>query len=199
MVAIGCNQTPNGKLALQQIVQNTIRNAHLLYWAEVSGAIEYYFKKHNGYAMPNDLAAEILQVDESQIQLSTTDKVHYDRPIGPRGEIYTKMIFGIKNISIYYKALKEVGNYSKFLEDTNKINESIKQYTPKQAIYIIENIYRAHEEDGFNELVPSWYEALTSSLETLRNIENKTQTIVDYIGYGEYLLEDMQLLELHEF
>ena len=71
-------------------------------------------------------------------------------------------------------------------------------YTVKQAIYIIENIYRAHEEDGFNELIPSWHEALVKSLDTLKNVSEKDETVEDYIGYGEYLLEEMPLLTLNK-
>ena len=197
MVAIGCNQEEDGKLALQQIIQNAILNADLHYWAEVSGKIEHYFKKHNGFPMPNALASEILGVDSSQITLSKTDNVHYDRPIGVEGEIFTKMIFGIKSEDIYYKALQEVENYGSFMREVNSIKESIGDLTPRQAIYIIENIYRAHEEDGFNELIPSWHEALTKSVDVLKRIEHKTQTIEDYIDYGEYLLSDMQVLVLH--
>ncbi len=42
------------------------------------------------------------------------------------------------------------------MNEDNKIEET-KQlciYSPKQAIYIIENIYRLHEEGGYNELIP---------------------------------------------
>ena len=197
MVAIGCDQSPDGKLALQQIIQHNIKNADLHYWAEVSGAIEYYFKKHNGFPMPNTLASEILQVPESDIVKSQTDNVHYERAVGEQGEMYTKMIFGIKSEDIFLKAIQEVENYSKFMEEVNKLTESQQRYSVKQAIYIIENIYRAHEEDGFNELIPSWHQALLSSLNTLQNCDYKDENINDYIGYAEYLLSDMQVLELH--
>lgn len=55
------------------------------------------------------------------------------------------------------------------MNDVNKIEES-KQlciYSPKQAIYIIENIYRLHEEGGYNELIPKWHKALKDSLDSL--------------------------------
>ena len=190
------NQQQEGKLALQQLIQGNIINSDLHYWAEVSDAIEHYFKKHNGYPMPNVLASEILGIDKSRITLSQTDKVHYDRPIGPDGEIFTKMIFGIKSEEIFNAAIREVENYGKFMQEVNNIQESVQKYTVKQAIFIIENIYRAHEEDGFNELIPSWREALENSLIALKNAP-KSQTVEDYIGYCEYLLDDMQILELH--
>ena len=65
-------------------------------------------------------------------------------------------------------------------------------------MYIIDNIYRAHEEDGFNELIPSWHQALVESLKTLE-AQPKSKMIEDYIQYCKYLLDDMQLLELHYF
>ena len=198
MVAIGCEQSDDGKVALQMIIQDNIKNFALHYWAEVSGAIEHYFKKHNGYPMPNILASDILNIDSSKIKLSNRDKVHYSREIGGNGEIFEKMIFGAQNDEIFTKALKEVENYGSFMKEANKMNESTSHhYTVKQAFYIIENIYRAHEEDGFNELIPSWHQGLIDSLDTLNRVTEKNQDILDYISYAEYLLSDMQLLELH--
>lgn len=197
MVAIGCNQEEIGKEGLQSIIKDDIIKIDYHFWAEVSGAIEHYFKKYNGYPMPNMLAPKILQVSEESIRPSTTDLEHYERLIAD--EWYEKMIFGIKNEEIYQAALKAVDDYSKFMREVNKIDENIgngMNYTVKQAMYIIENIYRAHEEDGFNELVPSWYEALCNAKRTLLKTE-KTQTIIDYIEYCDYLLETMPLLELH--
>ena len=46
MVAIGCNQKDDGKIAIQQIVIDDIQNENMHYWAEVSGSIEHYFKKY---------------------------------------------------------------------------------------------------------------------------------------------------------
>ena len=197
LTAIGCDQSQIGKLALEQIIQNNIINSDLHYWAEVSGAIEHYFKKHNGFPMPNTLASKILQINENDIKLSNKDKVHYSRPIGINREYYTKMIFGIKSEEIFQQAIQEVENYGNFMKEVNNLTENKNIYTVKQAIYIIENIYRAHEEDGFNELIPSWYNALKCSLQTLTNVPNKNETINDYIEYAKYLLDDMQVLELH--
>lgn len=64
-------------------------------------------------------------------------------------------------------------------------------------VYIIENLYRMHEENGVNELTPKWNDALRESMKVLNSTKERTQTISDYIQYGEYLLDDMQLLKLH--
>ena len=78
------------------------------------------------------------------------------------------------------------------------INESKEtKYSVKQAIYIIENLYRIHEENGVNELTPKWNDALRESMKVLNSTKERTQTISEYIQYGEYLLDDMQLLKLH--
>ena len=157
MVAIGCNQEDIGKQGIQAIIKDDIEKFDYHFWAEVSGAIEHYFKKYNGYPMPNILAPEILSISSELI-----------RP-------------------------------SKNMKEVNKINENSNmngRYSVKQAMYIVENIYRAHEEDGYNELIPSWYEALNESMEVLSAAE-QTQTVVDYIEYCNYLLETMPVLQLH--
>ena len=198
MTAIGCSQDDKGQLALQQIIQHTISELELHYWSEVSGAIEHYLKKHNGFPMPNTMAGKILQIPEKDITISNKDMVHYDRPIGKDREVFTKMIFGIKSDEIFQQAMNEVENYYDFMKEVNNmINESKEfKYSIKQSIYIIENLYRLHEENKVNELTPKWADALKESMKTLRK-STKNQTISDYIEYGEYLLSDMQILELN--
>lgn len=197
MVAIGCNQEEIGKIGMQSIIKNDIEQVEYRFWVETSGAIEHYFKKYNGYPMPNVLASQILQITEDSIRPSKTDLIHYERLISD--EWYEKMILGIKSEEVFQAALKSVDDYSKFMREVNRIDENVNnglKYSVKQAIYIIENIYRAHEEDGFNELVPSWYEALCEAKKTLIRAE-RTQMIVDYIDYCNYLIETMPILKLH--
>lgn len=197
MVAIGCEQTERGKSAIQMLVRDDISSCDMRFWAEVSGAIEHYFKKHNGYPMPNTLAPLILGMDECSIEISETDKVHYTRMIS--GERFQKMIFGIKSQEIFDAVLREVEDYSSFMKSVNNISESAvkgHKYGVKQAVFIIENIYRAHEEDGFNEMVPIWYEAILESLDILCNSE-RTNLVKDYIEYAEYLLTVMPVLKLN--
>ena len=197
MVAIGCNQEDIGKQGIQAIIKDDIEKFDYHFWAEVSGAIEHYFKKYNGYPMPNILAPEILSISSELIRPSKNDNVHYERQISD--EWFEKMIYGAKSKEVYEAAIAAVEDYSKFMKEVNKINENSNmngRYSVKQAMYIVENIYRAHEEDGYNELIPSWYEALNESMEVLLTAE-QTQTVVDYIEYCNYLLETMPVLQLH--
>ena len=197
MVAIGCNQEDIGKQGIQAIIKDDIEKFDYHFWAEVSGAIEHYFRKYNGYPMPNILAPEILSISSELIRPSKNDNVHYERQISD--EWFEKMIYGAKSKEVYEAAIAAVEDYSKFMKEVNKINENLNmngRYSVKQAMYIVENIYRAHEEDGYNELIPSWYEALNESMEVLLAAE-QTQTVVDYIEYCNYLLETMPVLQLH--
>ena len=173
-----------------------IYNIELYYCVEVSGIIEYYFKKHNAFPMPNTIASKILQVDEDQIILSKKDNIHYDRFFGQDRDRFTKMIYGIKSEEIFQEAMSEFEDYYDFMKEVNKmVNESKEtKYSVRQAIYIIENLYRMHEENGLNELIPKWHDALRDSMEVLNSTEERTQTISDYI---EYLLSDMQVLTLN--
>ncbi len=197
MVAIGCNQDEIGKQGIQAIIKDDVEKFDYHFWAEVSGAIEHYFRKYNGYPMPNILAPEILNISSEAIRLSKNDNVHYEQQIS--NEWFEKMIYGAKSKEVYEAAIAAVEDYSKFMRDVNNITEESstnKGYTIKQAMYIIENIYRAHEEDNFNELIPSWHKALIECKEVLMKAE-QNRTIVDYIEYCDYLLETMPVLQLH--
>lgn len=167
------------------------------FWVEASGAIEHYFKKFNGYPMPNIIASVFLNISSELIRLSTKDMIHYERQIS--NQWFEKMIFGAKGKEVYEAVIAAVEDYSSFLEDVNNISEgvdAIGKYSVKQAMYIIENIYRANEEDHFNELIPSCYNALRESLEVLMAAK-PSRTINDYIDYCHYLFETMPVLELH--
>ena len=200
MTAIGCLQDEIGKIALQEIVKHNIVNLDIHYWAEVSGAIEHYFKKHNGYPMPNTMANEILGVPVDRIKLCVEDKVHYERMIGSDGDWYVKMIFGIKDEATFNRVLEIVDNYEGFMNEVNNMvtESNAPFFNVKQAIYIIDNIYRCNEEDGFNEMLPSWCRAIKQSIHTLESIENKERYIERYISTAYYLLEKMPVLALNK-
>lgn len=72
------------------------------------------------------------------------------------------------------------------------------RYNVKQAMYIIDNIYRCNEEDNINEMLPSWYQAIRESIKTLEAIENKDRYIEWYIDIAYYLIEKMPVLTLNK-
>lgn len=202
MTAIGCLQTEIGKLALQEIIKHNIKNLNLHYWAEVSGAIEHYFKKHNGYPIPNTMANEILEVPANKIRLCSGDKVHYERMIGigSNGDWYVKMIFGIKDEATFNRVLEIVDDYEGFMKEVNNLvtESNTMFYNVKQAMYIIDNVYRCNEEDDFNEMLPSWHRAMLESIRTLESLEHRDNHIKRYIETAYYLLEKMPVLTLNK-
>ena len=191
---------PTNEIEEQFTESFTISKMKIHYWTEVSGIIEhYYFKKHNGFPIPNNMASKILGVPDSQITPSEKDMIHYNRVIGQDNEKFTKMICGIKSEEIFYEVMSEFENNYDFMKEVNKmVNESEEtKYSVKQAIYIIENLYIMHEDNALNELIPKWHDALRDSVEVLNSTKEKTQTISDYIEYGNYLLSDTQILTLN--
>lgn len=204
MVAIGCNQTQEGKLSLQEIIKHNIKNVHLNYWCEASGKIEYFFKKHNGYPIPNIFAEEILNLKNGEIRLSKYDNVHYERPIGKDGEYFEKMIFGFCNEALYEKVLEDVEDYYGFREYVNNQNNFLTEnfasednFTVKDATYIIERIYMANEEDGLIELTPSMNKLLEFSVSYLKQLKEKNNNIIQYIEFGSYLLENTHIIAIN--
>lgn len=136
---------------------------------------------------------------DNLITPSKRDMFHYDRVIGQDGETFTKMIYGIQSEDIFQEAILDFENNYDFMKEVNKMVNDSKEtkYSVRQAVYIIENLYRMHEEDGLNELIPKWHDALRDSMEVLNSTEERTQTISDYIEYCEYMLSDTQVLTLN--
>ena len=184
-----------------RFMQDNIINKTLCYYTEVSGTIEHFFKKYNAYPIPNIIASDILGISDSLIKKSSNDMIHYSRPIGSNNEMFEKMIYGFKSKEDFDNVLKSIDKYEPFMEKLNKFTEIDKhsKYSLKQCYYIIDNIYRLHEEDEFQELLPTWYQALLDTLYILRNCNTQTQTICNYIEYAIYLLENMTVLTLSKF
>lgn len=191
---IGCDQTDVGKYWFKEIIKDDITNFKGWFWAEVSDAVEHFFKKYNGYPIPNIYASELLGKDVEMLD----DGAHYIRKIGVDGTSYKKVIYGFRDKEFYDKVMKEIKNYANFMDRINHLGESFVRYPQEvnNAIYIIENIYNLHYEDGFNELLPEWHELLIQSIDVLKNSTIQDGTIQQYIETSQHLLQEMPVLEL---
>ena len=170
----------------------------LHYWVEVSGRIEFYFCKTavSNIYVPNIFASSILQIDNNDIIIRLPDDLcHYERCINKDGGNFKKVIIALKDDSAFYEAKNKIDTYCNFITDYNKDDLPSRE----QAIYIIENTYRAHEEDAFNELTKEWHHLLVKSVNVLKESQGGNQDTEEYVRYGEYLLSDTQVLELHSF
>lgn len=196
MTGIGCIPNEIGKQGLESIIQHDINYFKDWYWAEVSDAVEHYFKKNNGYPIPNIYAPYILKKDIELID----DDIHYKREIGVDKLPYIKAIYGFPSKEMYDKVLSEINNYDNFRNRINKINESSNLYSKdvNKAITIIANIVDYHFEDGFNELTPYWYKCLLWAIEVLtqKPYKDKFQT---YIDKANQLLNEMPILNYIQF
>lgn len=175
-----------------------MKTTNYQYWVEISEAIEKYFKKGNAYPMPNTIALKWLDMNNNIIRLSNNDTNHYEKFIA--GQWYEKAIWELDSKEDFDAIITAIEEYSKFLKDVNQIDgkdENGGKYSLKQAIYIIENIYRENEENHFYELIPSWYQALQDSLEVLQSSE-PPRAIADYIDDCNYLFENMPFIQLHK-
>lgn len=200
MVSIGCNQTTEGKLALQELVKRCINNVSLNYWCEVSGVMEYYFKKHNGYPIPNIFAHEIL--GKKDIILSEKDNVHYKRTVAHSSSTFEKMIFGFKTPELYDKVMESVENYYDFREEINRdktIKEDLSQiFTIQECVDIIERIYTANEDGYLHNLTPSLKHLLETTVNILTTTTEENVYKDDYIEYGNFLLKRLPLVQINE-
>lgn len=172
------------------------RGMQLRYWVEVSGTVECYFDRYNLFRVPNMLVSEILQVDDDEVR-PLRDGFHYNRSVGENGEMFTKVIFGLTSDVVYHKVVSNIElGYAKFLSDYQPLTAA-SPCTIKQAIDIIDRSYRANNDDGFNELTPSWHRSLRSSLIRLKMAAHPNQTILEHIDRADYLMGDVVPLRLH--
>lgn len=198
MICLGCNQTEIGKQGVQAIIKDDIQNYNLWFWCEVSGAVEHYFKKHNGYPIPSEYAKYILNYDD----IIEIDELHYSRKFSDGSDL-VKCIYGFKNKELYDKITSDISNYRNFIERVNKlpsdktVNEFYTKYPPNvyKAIYITDNIYSFYE-DGFCEMMPIWVEYLQWAKQTL--IDYNEEYSNDYIETINFLL-DLEVLNIHTF
>ena len=194
MVAIGCDQTDEGKKGLKLIVRDDIKSEGYIFWAEASGAIEHYFEEFGGYKIANCYAKEILGKEDIELD---DDGFHYKRRIGKEEEdIYTKIIYGFKDKETFERINKHIDWVElpkvKFTEKSDK--DIATQLT--LAYDIIEAVYSANEDSGVYELFPNWYDYLLKARQTLEKYENNLKRRDYFIEEIDFLLDTMPVIEL---
>ena len=191
---MGSDQTEMSQHRVKEIIKDEMLNFKGWFWVEVSDAIEYFFKKTNGLPIPNIYATEILGQEVEFID----DDARYMRKIGVDDTLYKKVIYGFRDKESYDKVMTEIKGHIDFMNRINQFGQSFAKYPRdvNKAIFIIENTYNLHYEDGFNELLPEWYELLSQSIDILKNSNVQDGTIKQYIETSQHLLQEMPVLEL---
>lgn len=195
--AICCDQTNDGKIALQDILKTDIQDKASWIWMEVSGPIEHYVKKYNGYPLPNYLVSKQLRKKDIDITDLSTDGFHYKRIIGNSGAPVEKVIFGFRNQEIANEVLadKDYEFKRKMFNLSEDDNSEIFVRNIDDATCFIDNLNDFYDENGWNELTANLAVNLDRSIEILQSNLSKEQYIPRYINIGKYLKERMPVIE----
>lgn len=211
----GCDKSSEyGKKDLEAIIARDAKDPELFHWAEVSGVIEHWFKKHEGYPIPNEEAIKLLPNVKSVVSLSD-DSYHYDRLIGVNKERMTKCVFGFNDKDLYEKLNKEFCrgefmSYEDFRKQVNNDDPSLKKesldYNPyknindkeKWALGFMATLEEYHN-DGFNELTPYMYKAFMDAYKTLSHGNQSIPAIKQGLKLAKYLYSEISVLTIHNF
>lgn len=164
---IGCDQTWKGKEAMQAIIKYNIDNFKANVWCECSGVIEHWFKKYDGYPIPNQLVPEIIGEPRDKVWFHE-DGYHYRRFLAAaRGRFVQKIMFGFVNDSIMQKTLNQIG-YDIMKDRINgKIHEDDSYQTAVQkAEQFVDNLNKLVDE-GMENSLPCITAFLNKAVEVL--------------------------------
>lgn len=178
----GIHGNPGYKDGVVEIIKSDIANFDRWYWAEVSGAIEHYFKKNNGYPVPSTYAKMFMP---RPIEAECPDGFHYERKMGPEHEMVQKCVFGFPSREAFMKVTEEFADYEDFRKKVNNESNGDEQW----ARYVVGNIEEMFLEYDVNELPPAWAADLRRAVRILREAGNTALA-----DAGETLLETMPVL-----
>lgn len=200
--AYGNNQTYDGKNATKAIIHSDVNQYEKWIWGEVSMMVEYYFKKYNGYPLPNDFVVEALEKNQSEIQLSQ-DGFHYKRKIGQNTDPDEKVVFGFKNKKIFdkvmqyadYELLRKEFNLNLIGESENE-NFDFKIKSFKGACSFVNQLSDLYDEKNFRQLTPGLVSLLEQSIEILKTNINLYPWVSRTLDNAEYLRDNTDRIVL---
>lgn len=189
-----------GKTGVKAIILSDVAPYDNWVWGEVSGNVEKYFKKFNGYPLPNELVAEILNKSPDSIRLMN-DGFHYSRKIGSNDDETAKIVFGFPDketaeralASADYEARRRAFNMSTIC--SNDVNESDcsanSPSTFKEACSFVEQLSELYDEDEWRQLTPGLSSMLDTSIEILKANDSKADWVKLTLDDALYLREHM--------
>lgn len=170
---IGCDQTWKGKEAMQAIIKYNIDNFNKNVWCECSGAIEHWFKKYDGYPIPNQLVPEIIGEPREKVWFHE-DGYHYRRFLAAaRGRFVQKIMFGFVNNEIMQKTLNQIGYDIMRNKINNKIHESNSSTPLEKAIQFVNELSNIVKNGELDIMLPSINAFLTKAIEILEKNNHK--------------------------
>lgn len=195
---VGCGAKENtieNKIFLKEIIKRDINDYSSWHWAEVSPPLEYWFKKYNGYAIPNIYANDIINKDNL---ILSDDGIHYKRNIGKDSIPADKVIYGFKDDATFKKVTTEYIDYDGFRRYANMIKESLTKAETDMLEYyksIIIGIINRWDEN-FSELTKLHFELLKTAVQFLERENIQDRQIKTLISTGHYLLDNIEILHI---
>lgn len=178
--AYGNDDTQHGKDGVKAIIKSDVESYSNWVWGEVSGKVEKYFKKYEGYPLPNELVAEVLEKNPNSILLSN-DGFHYKRKIGNNGTATEKVIYGFKDAATMKKAMdtadyesrRQMFNMSLIKESDDSNNEIPEALSFDGACSFVNQLSDLYDEEQLDQLTPGLSSLLDTSIKVLHaNINN---------------------------
>ena len=185
----GCRNGGTGAKALESIIVSDIQPYDNWFWGEVSGAIEHYFQKHHGNAIPNYMVWKFLRKPIEDIKLDPrgpkVDPIHYSRLLGdPKKQNWQrKSMWGYKDEAMAREVMTEIQKDSDFRLKSETVTEELYSKSDEairsieKAIGIIAEITEFNEEKDCHEMLPIWSKKLDEAVATIREQKDSVKDV----------------------
>ena len=187
--AYGNDGTQHGKDCVKAIIKSDVAPYTNWIWGEVSGTIEHYFKKFEGYPLPNEFVAEVLKKNPNDIELSK-DGFHYKRIIGKNVEATEKVVYGFPSQDIADRAMSnanyEIERQKLNMQLINEDTSSKKELSFDGACSFVDQLSDLYDDEGWRQLTPGLSAMLDQSIEVITKnarTENWIQMTLDNALY----------------
>ena len=192
--AYGNDGTQYGKDCVRAIIKSDVAPYTNWIWGEVSGAIEHYFKKFDGYSLPNSLVAEVLKKNPDDIELSK-DGFHYKRKIGKNSEATEKVVYGFPSQDIADKAMAsanyEIERHKLNMQLINEDEDGKKELSFDGACSFVDQLSDLYDDEGWRQLTPGLSALLDQSIEVIKKNTKQENWIQMTLDNALYLREHM--------
>lgn len=196
--AYGNDGTQFGKDGVKAIVKSDISPYTNWIWGEVSGAIEHYFKKFEGYPLPNEFVVNVLHKNPDDIEL-LDDGFHYRRKIGANSNATEKVIYGFPDQDTANKAMNAAEYESKRTtlnmdlinrkQDLDEAEDGKLSF--EGACSYVNQLSDLYDEQGWDQLTPGLSALLDQSIEVIKDNVNKEKWVKMTLDEALWLRENM--------
>lgn len=212
----GCRNGGTGAKALESIIISDIQPYDNWFWGEASGAIEHYFQKHHGNAIPNYMVWKFLNKPREEIKLDPRgpeiDPIHYSRILGdPQKENWQrKSMWGYRDEAMAKEVLSEIQKDENFRLKSETVTEELfpaadeTTRSTEKAIGIVAEITEFNEEKECHEMLPSWSKKLDEAISIINEQKDSVKDIgmkkrlTSALNAAKILRQNMPVLRLRK-